>query len=47
MIFNFYLGPGGSGGGSGLPFSDGNRRFVADSGPKPGIFNFYFGFKHS
>ena len=47
MIFNFFLGPGGPGGGSGLPFSEGNRRFWADSGPSPGIFNFDFGLKHS
>ncbi len=47
MIFNFSLGPGGPGGGSGLSFSYGNRRFWADSGPNPGIFNFYFGRKHS
>ncbi len=51
MIFNFVLGPpprpGGPGGGSGLSFSDGNRRFWAESGPNPGIFNFYFGLKHS
>ncbi len=40
MIFNFLLGPGGPGGGSGLPFSLGNRRFWADSGPNPRIFIF-------
>ena len=43
MIFNFCLGPGGPGGGSGLPFSQGNRRLWADSGPNPDIFNFDFG----
>ena len=32
MIFNFLLGPGGPGGGSGLPFPEGNHRFWADSG---------------
>jgi hypothetical protein len=47
MIFVFFTGPGGPGGGSGLPFSKGHRRFWADSGPNPGIFNFYFGPKHS
>ncbi len=51
MIFNFVLGPplprGGPGGGSGLQFSQGNRRCWADSGPNPGIFNFDFGLKHS
>ncbi len=50
IIFNFVLGPpppGGPGGGSGLPFSHGNRRFWADSGPDPGIFDFNFGLKHS
>ena len=47
IIFNFVLGPGGPEGGSGLPFSEGNRRFWADSGPNPGIFNFDFGLKHS
>ncbi len=46
-IFNFLLGPGGSGGGSGLPCPSGNRRFLADSGRNPGIFNFYFGLKRS
>ena len=42
--------PGGPGGGSGLPFSSGNLRFRADSGPNPGgnfIFNLYFGPKRS
>ena len=47
MIFNFALGPGGPGGGSGLPFSSGNHRYWADSGPNPKIFNFYVGLKHS
>ncbi len=47
MIFIFFLGPGGPGGGSGLPFSSGNHRFWADSGPNPKIFNFYFGPKPS
>ncbi len=47
MIFNFILGPGGPGGGSGLPFSEGNHRCLADSGPNPKKFNFYFGPKHS
>ncbi len=47
QIFNFLLGPGGPGGGSGLPCSSGNRRFWADSGPNPEIFNFYFGPTHS
>ncbi len=38
-IFNFVLGPpppGGPGGGSGLPFSWGNRRLWAGSDPDPG-----------
>jgi hypothetical protein len=50
MIFNFFLAPsppGGPGGGSGVPFSEGNRRFWADSGLNPVIFNFNFGLKHS
>jgi hypothetical protein len=33
FVFNFVLGPRGPGGGSGLPFSKGNHRFWADSGP--------------
>ena len=47
IIFNLFLGPEGPGGGSGLSFSEGNSRFWADSGPNLGIFNFYFGLKHS
>ncbi len=47
FIFNLLLGPGGPGGGSGLPVSGGDRRLWADSGPNPGIFNFHFGIKHS
>ncbi len=49
-IFNFVLGPpppGGPGGGSGLPFYNGNRMFWADSGPNPVIFNLYFGLKRT
>ncbi len=43
----FLLGPGGPGGGSGLPFSQGDLRFWADSGPNPKFVNCYFGPKHS